>query len=236
MQNESGMRFERVTIYWLPRGDSRLAMLGREWFGAVPETGAFMLARKDHGLGELAERATAVPRRYTLHGTLKAPFSLCDGADLNDLVNELRNFCARRRRRTVGPLRLRRMGSYLALMPEGGTAELDWLADECVTHFDHFRAPLTESDRKRRHPERLSARQCAQLDQFGYPYVLSDFRFHVTLAGPLEPDELNQVERALAPVFAPALKNPLEINSICLLGDPGQAAPFRLIERFPLLA
>jgi hypothetical protein len=44
-----------------------------------------------------------------------------------------------------------------------------------VREFDRYRAPLTEEDRARRRPERLSERQREYLERWGYPYVLEEF-------------------------------------------------------------
>jgi len=228
--------FQRYAIFWLPPADSALAAFGREWFGICPERGA-VGAPATLGLPEaLAAEATARPRRYSLHGTIVAPFRPAEAVTGETLADELRAFCARRIARRTGPLRFSRFARHLALIPEDGTARLDWLAAEAVTHFNAFRAPPTEDDLARYPAEQYSPRQRQNARDFGYPYVLSDFVFHVTLAGPLEPEPLDQVQAALAPRTEPLTGEPLEIGSLCLLGEPDQAAPFRLIERCALSA
>ncbi len=110
-------------------------------------------------------------------------------------------------------------------------ADIDWLAAECVTHFDRFRAPLNEEDRNRREIDAMSAREAAFLEEFGYPYVLSDFRFHISLAGPLESADLGEVSKALAPRLAPFLVEPLSIEDLTLLGEPLGGGVFQPISR-----
>ncbi|NBC87926.1 MAG: DUF1045 domain-containing protein [Alphaproteobacteria bacterium] len=228
--------FARYAIFWLPPADSALAAFGREWFGICPERGE-VGAPATFGLPEaLGAEATLRPRRYTLHGTIVAPFRPAEGVSAHALADELRAFCARRTARRAGPLRFSRLSRHLALIPEGGTARLDWLAADAVTHFNAFRAPATEDDLTRYPAEQHSERQRQFVREFGYPYVLSDFIFHVTLAGPLAPEPLDQVQAALAPRIEPLTGTPLEIGSLCLLGEPDQAAPFRLIERCALSA
>ena len=131
------------------------------------------------------ERATKAPRVYALHATMKAPFRPAPGIGEAALNEALRAFCARRRRFTTGPLRLTRFDRWLALVPTVPHADLDWLADQCVVHFDHFRAPLSPEDRARRGTidDPLHA---MYLEQFGYPGIFAAFGFHITLAGPLE--------------------------------------------------
>jgi hypothetical protein len=227
--------FERFAIFWLPPVDSALAQFGCDWFGVCPERGETGQPA-DFGLPvELATEAIARPRRYTLHGTIVAPFRPAENISGEDLAGELRAFCARRAARRTGPLRLTRLTRHLALVPEGGITGLDWLAADCVTHFNAFRAPTTEADLARFPPAQHSPRQRQHVREFGYPYVLSDFVFHITLAGPLAPDRLGRVEAALAPTLTPLIQTPLEIDSLCLLGDPGGNAPFRLIARGPLI-
>jgi hypothetical protein len=228
------MPYERYAIYWLPEPRSELAGFAHGWFGADPDATRPRPGRELHGLdADLAERATASPRRYGCHATMKAPFALRDGLSEMDLDAALAEFCRRRRAKT-GRLRLRRLSHYLALTLDAGAAEIDWLADECVTHFDRFRAALTEADRARRSGE-MPALAREHLEAFGYPDIFSRFLFHITLAGPLEADELARVEAALAPALAPFTREPFSLSSLCLCGDPGQGGLFKVLSRHPLI-
>jgi len=234
--SEEAVPARRHAIFWLPPPGSALAEFGRNWFGVCPET-CETSDQSTFGLpADLAAEATARPRWYTLHGTIVAPFRPADGADAGHLAQALRSFCGRRAALRTGPMRLTRLTRFLVLMPESGTATLDWLAADCVTHFNAFRAPTTPEDMARYPADRHSQRQRAHVRQFGYPYVLSDFLFHITLAGPLSDEQLDKVEEALEPHLADVVGAPLEINSLSLLTDPGGNAPFQLVERCPLVA
>jgi Protein of unknown function (DUF1045) len=228
------MPYERYAIYWLPAPGTPLAAFARDWLGGDPETGEAWSARARYGLDAgLVERATVSPRRYGCHATIKAPFRLRDGASEADLSAALGCFCARRRMRS-GRLRLHRLWRYLALTLTDGAAEADWLADECVTHFDRFRAPLSEADRARR-PRDLPPLAQQHLEQFGYPDIFSRFLFHITLAGPLDPADLAQVEDALTPAVERLTREPFAIEDLCLCGDPGQGGLFKVLSRHSLL-
>ena len=72
---------------------------------------------------------------------------------------------------------------YHSLAFEQQPEPLRQMAAACVQQFEPFRAPLTEADIKRRDPSSLTPRQQDYLKQYGYPYVLDDFNFHMTLAG-----------------------------------------------------
>jgi hypothetical protein len=103
-----------------------------------------------------------------------------------------------------------------------------------VTHFDRFRGPLTDEDRARRSGN-LSPLEQLLLEQFGYPHVVDGFFFHVTLAGPLDEDELKRVEDALAAATEPFTRDAFEVEELCVFGDPGGGAPFNILHRAPLM-
>src|SRR5215469_4839576 len=196
-------RFQRYAIYWTPEPGSDFAAFGDRWFGPAGET--FGLAPA------LAARALKSPARYSLHATLKAPFRLRDSARVKDLQDALDAFCAARRGPSGGPLVRAIFQNYLGLVLSARMAEIDWLAAECVTQFDGFRAPLNGVDRDRRVEASFSPAERAFFESFGYPYVLSAFRFHISLAGPLPPAELNEVWEALAPHLTPFVTGPFRI-------------------------
>lgn len=226
---------QRYAIYWAPRAESALAKFGREWLGTDPELGGPATARNIFGLDpELVERATVSPRRYGLHATMKAPFRLAPDVTQSHLDAALQAFCARRRRLIAGPLRLTRFARWLALIPTPPLADLDWLAAECVVHFDRFRAPLSIEDRARRgyiSESMLST----YLEDFGYPHVLSAFQFHITLAGPAKPDELDAIESALRPVVAPFTHESFALEDLCWFGEPDDGGLFRICSRVALM-
>lgn len=229
------MSFNRYALYWTPPPDSELETFGRGWLGAATDDYSLPFLQKNSVLEPaLIERATASPRRYGLHATMKAPFHLADRADEAALSAALATFCARRSQIRTGPLRLHRFTRYLALVPENDRADLEWLADECVTYFDSFRVPLDEADRARRAGS-LSPVEQSFFEQFGYPHIFSSFFFHITLAGPLSEDELTQVETALQPIVAPLCEESFVLDALSLCGDPGGGAPFECVSRYPLL-
>lgn len=226
---------QRYALYWAPGHDSALAAFGRAWLGADPETGEPARERNPLGLdAELVERATKAPRVYALHATMKAPFRPAPGVGEATLNEALRAFCARRRRFTTGPLRLTRFGRWLALVPTAPHADLDWLADQCVVHFDHFRAPLSDEDRARRGAI-ADPLHAMYLEQFGYPGIFAAFGFHITLAGPLAPAELDVVEAALRPAIAPFVAEPFAVDDLCWFGDPGGGELFKVCGREALM-
>ncbi len=69
---------------------------------------------------------------------------------------------------------------------------------------------------------------------WGYPYVLDQFRFHLTLTSALGPEPLARTAKALQPVVAPLCREPLPVREIAIYGDPGGGGAFRLLRRLPL--
>lgn len=231
MQASVTRSFQRYAIYWVPEPGSALAKFGECWFANGSDSGTD-LARETFGLPHtLACRATKAPSHYGIHATLKAPFRLRENTTEAELQGALEAFCAARRRVTGGPLKLSRFQGYLGLVLSNAAADADWLAEQCVILFDRFRAPLDETDRQRREIGGMNPAEGAFFEAFGYPYVLSEFQFHVSLAGPLDEADLEAVEAALGPPLRSFEQEPLRIESLCLLGEPQGDGNFTVISR-----
>ena len=179
----------RAAVYFAPRADHPLSRAAAAWLGRDAWTGAHL----DRGPVSEFDAAsldalTAEPRRYGFHATLKPPFRLANGG-LDELRTALATFCRNTPPAHVATLGLERIGPFFALTADGNTVAIHALADAVVRSFDQFRAPPMPDEVARRRPERLTPRQRAHLDAWGYPYVLDEFRFHLTLTGPV-PDAL----------------------------------------------
>lgn len=226
---------ERYAIYYAPTPDSALARWAAGWIGWDPATGAPVDRMDIAGLDrDEAVRAMAFPRRYGFHGTLKAPFRLVSGRSEAELRTALYDLASKHRPAVAGPLRLSRLSRFLALTPGGDQAAIAALAEACVTELDEFRALPLPKELARRRKANLSPRQDALLERWGYPYVLDEFRFHLTLTGPLDEDALDRFERALKAETAPFADQPFTIDALCLFGDPGAGRSFQILGRFPL--
>src|SRR5690606_11280147 len=121
-----------------------------------------------------------------------------------------------------------RIDEFLALVPAGDCAGLNAFANRVVAEFDPFRAPLSEAEIERRSAAGLTASEQAHLERWGYPYVFSDFRFHMTLTGRLPIDESAQVEQAAQAHFGTVLAGPMQIASLALFAEPERNAPFHV--------
>lgn len=230
-------RAYRYAIYAAPQAGDRLADIGAALLGYDAERGADVPQLVPDGLDAADWLAlTEEPRRYAFHGTLKAPFRLADGATTEDLLETAQSFAAARWALEV-PLHLSRMGGrFLALVPDGPSPELDTLADDAVEQFDRFRAPPNGQELARRLAAPLMERQRGHLERWGYPYVFEDFRYHMTLTGPLPPERIGGVETALAATVARELgpRPVLHLRSVAVFEQPAADARFRVGAHLPL--
>lgn len=226
------MHFSRYAIYvTLPKGP--LSEFGAQWLGWNAATGERPDAPILHGLPRPAHEITATPRKYGLHGTIKPPFRLAEGQDFDGLHDAFAAFCAGQSPVTLDGLALTRLGSFLALTPVGSVDDLAKLAATTVETMDPFRAPLTEPELQKRRKSGLSDRQEALLTQWGYPYVMDQFRFHITLSGRLPNPEAEQVRAALLPWIDQRLPRPFTIEALTLCGED-QTGYFHELHRYAL--
>lgn len=224
----------RYAIYYAPAEGSPLDRFGRTWLGRDAASGDEVEPPELPGLGRARWREiTAEPRRYGFHGTLKPPFALRDGRHRDALLAAVAAFAAGRETVPMAPLRLARLSGFLALIPSAPSAGLADLAAECVRAFDEFRAPAGEAELARRRRSGLDARQEANLLRWGYPYVMEDFRFHLTLTIRLAAAEADRVESGLVPLVAPLLAAPFAVDAVTVFEEAFPGAPFRRLVRFP---
>lgn len=172
------------------------------------------------------------PRRYGFHATLRAPFRLRRGVDEKLLVHELDAFAAARRAPPPTPLKLGTPGNFIALVPEAPSLAIDQLAADCVEAFDQFRTPLSAPERKRRLAAGLNKRQAKYLERYGYPYVMDEFRFHMTLTGPLSTTDRDPVLAALCTKFTRDVGNRLiAISALSIVKQNSKDARFKILHQ-----
>lgn len=207
------MSYNRYAIYYTAEG--ALAEAGASWLGWDVAHGQ-AVAQPD--LSQVDIKAlTDRPRRYGFHATLKPPMRLAAGTDVAALRASLEQFAEENAPAEADGLELSRMGRWLALTLRGDAGAVGGLAAAIVRHFDPFRAPAPQDELDRRRARGLSDAQEANLVQWGYPYVMEAFRFHMTLSAPS--DEVT----ALAPLaeahFIPVLPHPFRLDALTLAGE-----------------
>jgi hypothetical protein len=136
-------------------------------------------------------------------------------------------------------LKLTSLDGYLALTLATPSHAFQTLADACVIATDPFRLPPSDSELARRRRHGLTETQEALLNRWGYPHVLQEWRFHMTLSRRLTPSEMAETLAAAQSHFEKALKIAREVKNISLFvqaeaGADGLPAPFRAVERVAL--
>ncbi len=225
------MTFTRYAIYFAPPGDADWTRFATNWLGWNMETGSVAAHPDVDGVDVAA--VTDVPRKYGLHATMKPPFRLHKSRTAAELQDACIRLAASYAPVTLEGLEISRLGRFLALCPLGDTAKLGELAAACVCDLDTFRAPATDADLARRRGNGLTPEQDANLVNWGYPYVLDSFRFHITLSGKLDKPTLRSVQAALATHLGPMLPTPFRINDLALVGE-AEDGRFHLIHRYAL--
>jgi len=228
-------RFYRYAIYFTPEERTPLYEMGSRWLGRDAVSGLAVAPGLPNGIGLHEWReATASPRRYGFHATLKPPFSLAADRDVEQLRVSLRTFAAGHKAYFLPRLMVAALGRFLALIPSEPYPDLCQLAADCVWDFEDFRAPASAKDLSRRRHPNMSERELEHLARWGYPYVLDTWKFHMTLTGSIEQELRHNLHQYLRQLFATQCETPLPVTSICLFAEREPNSDFFLIERAAL--
>jgi hypothetical protein len=197
----------RYAIYFAPARDSALWQRAEDW-----------LAQPD------LEPLTVSARRYGFHATIKAPMTLA--LDYAELDAAMTAFVDEHSAVTLGGLAPRLLDGFLALTTEPQPKALTEFAAAAVEAFEPFREPLSEDERARRLRAPLTPRQVELVDRYGYPYVLEEFLFHMTLTDRLAAElQGAMVERAEA-WFEDVLAEPVRLDRLVVFAEPEPGAAF----------
>jgi putative phosphonate metabolism protein len=224
-------QMQRYAVYYAPRPGA-FADRAADWLGWDPAAGAGRVQPDLPGL-PFPAILTAEARRYGFHGTLRAPFRLAEDVTANAAAAAVAGLAGRLAPILCDGLVLENLQGFLALTPQGCEAALLDLAAAVVEGTDPLRAPLTAAEIARRRPESLTSRQRELLDRWGYPFVMDEFRFHLTLTDRLPEGDIAAARAALQAHFDPVLPRPFRIEDLCLFGEDAQGR-FHLLHRYAL--
>lgn len=225
------MQHCRYALYYTPPPDSLLWRTGSRWLGYDSASGdpvdlPMLTGHSGRSLADLTRR----PRRYGFHATLKPPFHLRSDTSECELLQAVRDFAGG----VEGPsmtLDLGLLDEFMALRPIEGEARAATLAERILRTFDRFRRLAPASNGKPSALRKLTQRERQLLDEWGYPFVLDRFCFHMTLTERLEPAMRFRAERWARQVFGPLLPVQLRADAVTVLRQDGPARPFRQILR-----
>jgi len=226
---------KRFALYYTPPEDATLTRLAADWLGrdVFRENMTPQHDPPRNGFSrEVWRAATSDPRLYGFHATLKPPFRLNTLTREEELFDKARRFAKTQHAFEAPAMQIASLSSFLALTLSAPCPAFEALAASCVREFDEFRHPPAEEELVRRRRARLSPKQLEYLEQWGYPYVMEEWRFHMTLTASLEAPLFESIGAHLKTLFAPHCKAPLVIDSIYLFEQPGEGEPFHVVERF----
>ena len=197
----------RYAIYFAPARDSLLWERAQGWL-SQPDLVAL----------------TVSARKYGFHATLKAPMALA--LDYSELCTALAAFAAVHDAVTLSGLAPRLVDGFVALTTNPQPRRLTELAAAVVEAFEPFRAPLGAGERARRLQVPLTPRQVELVDRYGYPYVLEQFLFHMTLTDRLPAESQETVLARAAGWFADLLAEPVQLDRLVVFVEPEPGAAF----------
>jgi putative phosphonate metabolism protein len=227
--------YPRYAIYYAPAPGSDLDRFGAQLLGYDAFTGGDLPF--PDGMPQMSpdwRDLTRDPRKYGFHATLKAPLSLASGKTEAELLAACEAFAVTPRAIPVIRPVVGSISGFIAVIPAEPSAELIRLAADCTREFDSFRAPLGAEDRARRNPSQLTPRQREHLDRWGYPYVMEDFRFHMTLTGRLDTERREPVLTMLRGRFSTFGLTMLAIDSIAVFRQENADSRFRIVNHWKL--
>ena len=204
---------ERFAIYFAPARDSALGEAAEVWL-AQPDLQAISVSA----------------RRYGFHATMKAPMGLVDGMDRTALEMALTEFASAHAPVLLGRLAPTPLGGFLALIAVPQPQAIIDFAATVVTAFERFRAPLSTEELARRLKAPLTPRQIELTHAYGYPYVLEQFLFHMTLTDRLEPAASAMMRERAVAWFGAALSQPILLDRLVLFHEAEAGAPFRRLD------
>jgi hypothetical protein len=220
----------RYAIYHIPAASSEMYLRVSNWLGYSIHDAAAVT--QDHLTAPLSDfrSFTRHARRYGCHATFKPPFRLKPSLKEKHLRKIFKHFC-----RIYPPIRcpglgIESIGRFLALTPTTACAQVRELATDCIQTFDLFRDEMSPAEFNKRRPENLSANQLAMLKTWGYPYVLDEFRLHITLTDPLPDSSLMPCKNALHDYLLPAFGDSYRLDSLSLCYQPDPTTPFSILD------
>jgi putative phosphonate metabolism protein len=227
--------YPRYAIYYAPAPGSDLDRFGAQLLGYDAFRGGDLPF--PDGMLQMSpdwRDLTRDPRKYGFHATLKAPLSLAPGTTEAELLAACEAFAVTPRAIPVIRPVVGSISGFIAVIPAEPSAELIRLAADCTREFDSFRAPLGAEDRARRNPSQLTPRQREHLNRWGYPYVMEDFRFHMTLTGRLDTERREAVLTTLRSRFSTIGLTMLAIDSIAVFRQENADSRFRIVNHWKL--
>ena len=191
-------KYSRYAIYYAPPKESSLEEFGRYWFGWDPLNAK--LINNKHRINYLnrfgiknlinIDKNVLIPKKYGFHGTLIPPFKLNKNYSTNTLFKKTEEIAKKFKKFKFYKFKLKKINNFYAFVQNKKNNNINKLSNRLVRELFKFRSPLTKKEIDRRNPSKLSKLQLNILYKWGYPYIMSEFNFHMTLASEVTGNKL----------------------------------------------
>ena len=233
--------YKRVAIYFLPKKNSSLENFGKNLLGrdinkkkkiSLTRRQKYFINRGFMYFDELKDYCEQ-PAKYGFHATLKAPFRLKRNVKTKNFYDVISHIAAQHSRFKIKGLKIVYSKKFTFITSRKPNKLLINLENDLVKHLDTFRAELNKTEIKKRIPDSLTFKQNKYLKEWGYPFVLDQFKFHMTLMNQNNNKLSNKQKLELEKLIYKISNNLLEFNEISLLGE-NKNGYFEEIKRFKL--
>lgn len=200
-------KYSRYAIYYAPPKESSLEEFGRYWFGWDPLNAKLINNKRRinylnrFGIKNLIniDKNVLIAKKYGFHGTLIPPFKLNKNYSTNTLFKKTEEIAKKLKKFKFYKFKLKKINNFYAFVQNKKNNKINKLSNRLVRELFKFRSPLTKKEIDRRNPSKLSKLQLNILYKWGYPYLMSEFNFHMTLASEVTGNklylELKKIER-----------------------------------------
>lgn len=226
---------ERFAVYYAPEQESDLGRFGSRWVGRCSRTGLPFEQPELPGFSrDQVRELTGAPRHYGFHATLVPPFALRESCSVDNFLAHVQAAAWGLHPFDLPQLTIREVGNFIALVPARQEA-VAALAETCLRALCSFREPPSLAELERRRSRGLTPTQERLLADWGYPYVLGEYLFHLTLTDPVRDKARRKaLLRRLAEFTEPLRKATHPVRDICVFHQEFAEAPFFLTHRVPL--
>jgi len=225
---------DRYAVYFSPSADSELGRFGETILCRTANSRRNKNASSSFENRDQWLRLTEKPAHYGFHATLKAPFELANGYNVEELIEAVSKFATNQTCIAIPSLYPRSIDGFMALTLDNKIEPLSRFALDCVETFEQFRRPLSEADLRRRKLHNLSNNQELLLKQYGYPYVADEFNFHLTLSGKLNEHDENYEAWVINEYDKHITDTPV-LDHISIFTQATRQSPFEELAQFSLL-
>ncbi len=234
-------KYSRFAIYYAPPKGSVLEEFGKYWFGWDPLVAKFINNKQRinylnrFGIKNLKsiDNNILMAKKYGFHGTLIPPFKLNNNYNRKKLFKKIEVVAKKYKKFNFYKFKLKKIDNFYAFVQSKKNNNINKLSNRLVRELFKFRSPLTKKEIDRRNPSKLSKLQLSILYKWGYPYLMSQFNFHMTLASEVSGNklyfELKKIEKNKEII----LNETNDFDKIYIFGE-NQKGMFENLENFSL--